>query len=422
MAESTEVVGFTATQIPNIEGRKYPPELSGQLYPDGLSIWPEDNLEKIIQENDVDECLLSYSDLSYDYVGHLASRCLAAGSQFVLMPPQPTMIKSTKPVISITAVRTGCGKSQISRYIVNVLNKKHGLKCAVIRHPMPYGDLAKQSVQRLASFQDLDAAHVTVEEREEYEQHIKVGTIVFAGVDYEAILRTAEKEADVIIWDGGNNDTSFYKPDLWICIGDPHRAGDEMKYYPGEVNFRSADIIVINKANTADPSSVAKIEATAREVNPEAKIFVTNSVIQLDDESTVRGKRVVLIEDGPTLTHGGMEYGAGKFAAEKAEVSDIVDPRPFLKGSLKETYTKYPHIGKLIPAMGYWDEQVKDLEATIEAVPADAVVIATPMDLRKVVKIDKPCAIATYEIEDRGEEPYLSQTIDQFVQKCISGR
>ena len=420
LAERTKVVGFTATQIPNIEGRNYPPELSGKLYPKGLTIWREQELEKIVKEEKVDRCLLSYSDLSYSYVGHVASRCLSAGAEFFLAPPQSTMLESSKPVIAVTAVRTGCGKSQVSRYIVNILCNKHGLKCAVVRHPMPYGDLAKQAVQRFATFEDLDAADVTVEEREEYEQHIKAKTVVFAGVDDEAILRAAEKEADVVIWDGGNNDTSFFKPDLWICVADPHRAGDELAYYPGDINFRCADVIVINKANTAKEDSIKQVLSHAKDVNPRAKVFITDSVVDVDDVSIVKGKKVVLIEDGPTLTHGGMEYGAGKFAAQKAGASEIVDPRSFLKGSLRRTYMKYPHIGKLIPAMGYWAQQVKDLEATIDAVPSDAVVIATPMDLRKIIKITKPCAIVTYEVEDHGDGPYLRGEIDNFVQKHVN--
>lgn len=414
-----QVVGFTATQIPNIDGRRYPTELAGARYPKGLPIWPEDDLDTIIKEQNVNRCLLAYSDLHSTKVLELGSRCLAAGAEFFLVPPRHTMLPSSKPVIAVCAVRTGCGKSQASRYIVQVL-KQHGLKSVVVRHPMPYGNLAEQAVQRFENYEDLEKHKVTVEEREEYEQHIKVGTIVYAGVDYEAILRQAEKEADVVIWDGGNNDTPFYKPDLWICITDPHRSGNELTYHPGDVNFRCADALVINKANTAPPGKIEAILRNAEAINPKGRVYITNSEIQVDRPDLVEGKSVLLVEDGPTLTHGEMPYGAGRFAAEKYGAAEIVDPRPYLHGSLNLVFKKYPHLGKLIPAMGYWPEQIKDLEATINAVPCDTVLIATPMDLRKVVNVEKPAAVSTYGVEDR-EHPYLSEEIEKFVKEVVKG-
>lgn len=412
-----EVVGFTATQIPHIDCRRYPPELSGPFYEKGLPIWPEDKLESVIKEQRVDRCMLAYSDLHHHKVMEIGARCLSAGAEFFLAPPRKTMLKSSKPVIAICAVRTGCGKSQTSRYAVEVL-KRGGKKGVVVRHPMPYGNLAKQAVQRFEKYEDLKKHDVTIEEREEYEQHLKRGTIVYAGVDYEAILRQAEKEADVVIWDGGNNDTPFYNPDLWITVTDPHRAGNELTYYPGDVNFRCADAIIINKANTAGPEKIESIKKNAKELNPAAHVYITNSEVELDAPDLVRNKKVLLVEDGPTLTHGEMEYGAGKFAAEKYQAQEIVDPRPYLKGSLEYTYKKYPHLGKLIPAMGYWAEQIKDLEETINSVPCDAVIIATPMDLRKIVDIKKPAAIVTYGIEDR-DAPYLYEEIEAFMKKTM---
>ena len=364
----------------------------------------------------MDRCVLAYSDLHHTKVMEIACRCLAAGAEFYLIPPQSTMVPSTKPVIAVCAVRTGCGKSQVSRYIVQVL-KKHGLKACVCRHPMPYSpSLAEEAVQRFETYEDLAKHNVTVEEREEYEQHIDADTVVFAGVDYEAILREAEKECDVVIWDGGNNDTPFFKPDLWFTIADPHRAGNEVTYYPGDVNFRCCDSIIVNKANTAPTGKIEVILRNAAAVNPKARVYVTNSEVQVDRPDLIEGKKVLLIEDGPTLTHGEMPYGAGKFAAEKYGAAELVDPRAYLHGSLQVVFRKYPHLGKLVPAMGYWPEQIKDLEATINAVPCDTVVIATPMDLRKVVKVDKPAAVVTYGIEDR-EKPYLSDEIESFIAK-----
>lgn len=414
VSNDVEVVGFTATQIPKIENRRYPVSLSGENYPDGLPMWKEEELEKVILEHRVDRCLLAYSDLRYDKVMEISSRCLASGAEFMLMPPQKTMIKSSKPLIAVCASRTGCGKSQVSRYLIDRL-QNFNQKCALIRHPMPYGDLSAQAVQRFDCMEDLDKHKVTIEEREEYEQHIARGTVVFAGVDYEEILRQAEKEADIIIFDGGNNDTPFYKPDLWICVCDPHRAGHEMSYYPGDVNFRCADVVVINKANTAPEGSIEIIKNNLRSVNPRARCYVTSSVVSVDNPDLIRGKKVVVVEDGPTLTHGGMTYGAGKVAADIYH-SDIVDPRPYLVRSLKLTVEKYSHIlSEVIPAMGYFPEQIQDLEESIDAVPCDAVIIGTPMDLRKVVHITKPSVTVKYMVADI-DPPFLEHEALKFLE------
>lgn len=412
------VVGFTATQIPKIAGRHYDVKLAGKLYPEGLDIWSETDVEKIIIEKRVDRCILSYSDLHYDKVMELAARCLSAGAAFELVPPRRSMLHSSKPVVAVCAVRTGCGKSQVSRYIIDRLGAL-GKSCVLVRHPMPYGDLVKQAVQRFENLGDLDLQEVTIEEREEYEQHINKGTVVYAGVDYERILRQAEAEADVVIWDGGNNDTPFYAPDLWVCVADPHRAGHEEQYYPGDLNFRMADVIVINKANTAPEGGVETVKNNAARLNPRARVYVVDSTLAVDNEALIRGKRVVTVDDGPTLTHGGMAYGAGKFAAEKFGATEVVDPRPYFRGSIEETYKQYPRLGKLIPAMGYWPEQVRDLEATINAVPCDSVVIATPMDLRRVVNITKPAAVVTYAVEDR-EVPFLKEEVERFARNICS--
>lgn len=406
-----EVVGFTAFQIPKIEGRTYPASLAGALYPHGLHIWPESEMEEIIKKHKVTRCILAYSDLSYDHVMDRCSRVLACGADFGIMGFNQTMLKSTKPVIAVTAVRTGCGKSQTSRYIVEVL-KKHGKKAVVVRHPMPYGDLAKQAVQRFETYADLDAHRVTIEEREEYEQHIDNGTVVFAGVDYEAILRKAEAEADVVLWDGGNNDTPFYTPDLWVCVGDPHRVGHELNFFPGNTNFRCAHVICINKANTAPPSAVDTIKKTAARLNPHATIIVTNSEVTVNDPSVIKGKRCLAIDDGPTLTHGGMKFGAGQVAAEKYGAAQLIDPRPFAKGSIRDVYAQYTHMGNLLPAMGYWDEQIKDLSDTINACDCEAVIVATPMDLSRLITIKKPFAVAKYSVCDR-EAPYLREQVEK---------
>ncbi len=359
--EEFEVLGFTATQIPGIESRGYPAELSGKLYPEGLPIFPEDDLEKVIAEKGCDIVHLAYSDLSYATVMHLGSRALAAGADFMLLGGDKTMLPSKKPVIAVCAVRTGCGKSQVSRHVASLIQAR-GLKTVAIRHPMPYGDLAKQRVQRFASNEDLVKHECTIEEREEYEAHIEKGTIVYAGVIYSEILAQAEQEADVVIWDGGNNDLPFYKPDLWIVVADPLRAGHEMSYYPGEANFRAADVIVINKINTAKEEDVESIAANAAAINPKAKVVKAISDVTTEDPSALEGKRVLVIEDGPTLTHGEMGYGAGFVAAEKFGCT-VIDPRPYTSGSIKALYTKFPHLGQIVPAMGYYPEQIKELEA-----------------------------------------------------------
>jgi len=396
-----EVVAFTATQIPNIEGRRYPPELAGKLYPDGIPILPEEELTSIIKEKKVDIVVFSYSDISHNHVMHKASEAMAAGADFWLLGPESTMLRSEKPVVAVCAVRTGCGKSQTTRKVSDVL-RKMGKKVVVIRHPMPYGDLVKQKVQRFATFDDLDKYECTIEEREEYEPHLRRGNIVYAGVDYGAILREAEKEADVILWDGGNNDFPFYKPDLQITVVDPHRPGHELLYHPGETNLRLADVIVVNKVDTAERENVEKVKDTARCINPEAVVIEANSPIFVEDPSVIKGKKVLVVEDGPTLTHGEMAYGAGWVAAKKYGASEIIDPRPYAVGSIIDTYRKYPTTGNVLPAMGYGKQQIKELEETINRAPVDVVVIATPIDLGKLININKPHVRVTYELEEIG--------------------
>lgn len=413
-----EVVGFTATQIPKIEGRVYPACLSGSLYPAGLPIWHEANLEALIKEHHVDRCILSYSDLNNQTVMNIANRVMSAGADFGLLGPEHTWLKSTKPVIAVVAVRTGCGKSQTSRYVAQLL-RDAGLKPVAIRHPMPYGDLAAQAVQRFGSYEDLERHKVTVEEREEYEMHIAKGTPVFAGVDYEAILREAEKEADVIIWDGGNNDFPFYKPDMWITIADPFRPGHEETYYPGSVNFRRADVIVINKVNSAPAAQIDTVLANARRLNPTAKIIMGISEVTADDPAKITGKAVLCIDDGPTLTHGEMPFGAGKIACEKYKAGKIVDPRPYAKGSLNEILQKWRHLewagsGLTLPAMGYYDEQLRDLKESIEATPCDAVLVATPIDLNRLLKLNKPVVQIAYELVD-GEGLKLREPVNAWI-------
>lgn len=411
-----EVVAFTATQIPDIEGRIYPPELAGPLYPNGIPIWSEDDLEKIIKEHDIDIAVFAYSDVSHEHVMHLASRAHAAGADFWLLGPKSTMLKSSKPVIAVTAVRTGSGKSQTSRKVAKIL-KDLGYKVAVIRHPMPYGDLRKQIVQRFATYEDLDKYECTIEEREEYEPHIDYGHVVYAGVDYEKILREAEKEADIILWDGGNNDFPFYEPDLWIVVADPHRPGHELKYHPGETNFRSADVIIINKVETAYPENVQKVRENIEKVNPNAIVIEAASPIFVDKPELIKGKRVLVVEDGPTLTHGGMKYGAGYVAAKKFGAKEIIDPRPYAVGSIVETYKKYPHLDVILPAMGYGKKQIKELEETINRADADVVVIGTPIDLRRILNINKPAVRVRYELEEIGQ-PKLYDILKDFVEKC----
>ncbi|MBO8174480.1 MAG: GTPase [Thermococcus sp.] len=411
-----EVVAFTATQIPDIEGRIYPPELAGPLYPNGIPIWSEDDLEKIIKEHNIDIAVFAYSDVSHEHVMHLASRVHAAGADFWLLGPKSTMLKSSKPVIAVTAVRTGSGKSQTSRKVAKIL-KDLGYKVAVIRHPMPYGDLRKQVVQRFATYEDLDKYECTIEEREEYEPHIDYGHVVYAGVDYEKILKEAEKEADIILWDGGNNDFPFYEPDLWIVVADPHRPGHELKYHPGETNFRAADVIIINKIETAYPENVQKVRENIEKVNPNAIVIEAASPIFVDKPELIKGKRVLVVEDGPTLTHGGMKYGAGYVAAKKFGAKEIIDPRPYAVGSIVETYKKYPHLDVILPAMGYSPKQIKELEETINRADADVVVIGTPIDLRRILNINKPAVRVRYELEEIGQ-PKLYDILKDFVEKC----
>ena len=396
-----QVVAFTATQIPNIDGRKYPAELAGKLYPEGIRIFPENQTADLIRKLKVDEVIFSYSDVPYDYVMSRSAWVNAAGADFKFMGPTRTMIKSTKPVVSICAVRTGCGKSQTTRFVSRMLQNA-GKKVAAIRHPMPYGNLAEQKVQRFAALEDLDKHRCTIEEREEYEPHIVSGTVIYAGVDYEAILREAEKEADVILWDGGNNDLPFYVPDIHIVVTDPHRTGDELYYYPGEANLRMADVVVINKIDTADAEDILELRQNIRSVNTTAMIVEAASPIFVDEYEQIMGKRVLVVEDGPTLTHGEMKYGAGVVAAEKFGAAELIDPRPFTVGTITETFEKYPEIGTLLPAMGYGDKQVKDLEKTINNSDADLVLIGTPIDLRKIININKPALRVYYELEEIG--------------------
>ncbi|MDR2697741.1 MAG: cyclic 2,3-diphosphoglycerate synthase [Holophagales bacterium] len=393
------VVAFTATQIPDIAGRKYPVELAGKLYPNGIPIYEELEAADIIKRENINECVFSYSDVTYDYVMRLASVCMAAGADFKLMGCDSTMIKSTKPVIAITAVRTGSGKSQTTRYISRIL-KEMGKKVVAIRHPMPYGDLAAQACQRFETYADLDLHKCTIEEREEYEPHIDNGFIIYSGVDYEQILRQAEKEADVILWDGGNNDLPFYKCDMHIVIADPHRPGHEMSYYPSETNFRLADLIIINKCDSAKEENIKSIEENAAKYNPKAAVIRANSPVTIEKPEMVKGKKVLIIEDGPTLTHGSMSYGAGVVAARNGGVGEIVDPTPYAVASIAATYKKYPNASGILPAMGYGDKQIKDLEATINATPCDVVLSATPIDITRVLKVNKPMVRASYELAE----------------------
>ena len=413
---NVEVVAFTATQIPNIDGRKYPAELAGAAYPAGIPIFPESELNRLIKDLKVDLVVFAYSDVAHEFVMHRASQVLAAGPSFSLLGPNETQVKSTKPVVSICAVRTGSGKSQTTRKVAEDL-RQLGYKVAAIRHPMPYGDLVKQKVQRYAEMSDLDKYECTIEEREEYEPHIMSGTVIYAGVDYEAILREAEKEADIILWDGGNNDLPFYKSDLQIVVADPHRAGHELAYHPGEANLRAADVIVINKIETADSKSINKVRESIRNVNPTAIVIDGASPIFVDDPAAIRGKSVLVVEDGPTLTHGEMAYGAGVVAAQKFGARELVDPRPYAVGTIKATYAKYPTTGTVLPAMGYGDEQTRELEQTINATPCDMVIIATPIDLRRIVKIDKPSQRVSYELQEIGQPTLLEVLKAKFGQK-----
>ncbi len=400
--KDVEVVAFTATQIPDIEGRKYPAELAGELYPDGIPIYPEEDLEKLIKEERIEEVVFSYSDVSNQYVMEKSAVVNAAGAHFTLVGAEPTMIKSSKPVISICAVRTGCGKSQTARKVAKIL-RDAGKKVVAIRHPMPYGDLVKQKVQRFAELEDLKKHKCTIEEIEEYEPHIVQGGVVYAGVDYEAILREAEKEADIILWDGGNNDLPFYKPDLHIVVTDPHRAGHELSYYPGRANLLMADVIIINKLDTADLGDIEAVRRDIERLNPAAAVIDAASPLFVEDGSKITGKRVLCVEDGPTLTHGGMKYGAAVMAARKYQAAEIIDPRPFVTGLIERTFKRYPGIGSLLPAMGYGEKQIADLEKTISKVDCDLVVIGTPINLGRIINIPQESVRVTYELEEIGK-------------------
>ena len=397
-----QVVAFTATQIPDIDGRTYPAELAGKLYPAGIPIHAEEELVDLIKKHQVEQVVFAYSDVPHTYVMHKASIVNAAGADFRLMGARLTQLKSTKPVVSVCAVRTGSGKSQTTRRVSLIL-RKMGYRVAAIRHPMPYGDLVRQKVQRFADYSDLDKHECTIEEREEYEPHLDNGVIVYAGVDYEAILRQAEQEVDIVLWDGGNNDFSFYVPDLQIVVADPHRPGHEISYHPGETTARSADVFVINKVDTANPEAVIQVRQNLNAINPGAQIIEAASPLFVDNPDAMRGKRVLVIEDGPTLTHGEMAYGAGYVAARRFGAAEIVDPRPFAVGSIRTTYEKYPRTGAILPAMGYGEAQMRDLEATIRNADVDMVVIGTPIDLTRVIKIDKPSQRVRYELQEIGQ-------------------
>ena len=415
---TVRVVAFTAQQIPHIDDRRYPPELAGPGYPDGIPILPEDELEAIIAREGVTRCVMAYSDVSHEYVMHMASRVNAAGPDFEIGGAARTMLPSTKPVVAVCASRTGVGKSQTSRAVANTL-RAAGLSVSVVRHPMPYGDLLKQRVQRFAGEDDLVFHEATIEEREEYEPHIANGSPVFAGVDYEAILRAAEAEADVVLWDGGNNDTSFFKADVYITLVDPHRPGHELLYYPGETNLRLADVVVVNKVQTAPPEGVAQVLANVAKVNPGAMVIQAASPLTVDDPSVLQGKRVLVVEDGPTLTHGGMKYGAGTLGARDAGAAEIVDPRPFLVGELADTFRKYPDLGPLLPAMGYGDQQVKDLEATLRNASeggVEAVAVGTPIDLGRLVEIPVPSTRVRYELQVLGS-PGLADALAPILKR-----
>ena len=407
-----EVVGFTATQIPNITGRRYPAQLAGPRYPDGIPIHEEDQVEELIGRLSVDLVVFAYSDVSHEHVMHKGSQVIAAGADFVLMGFNETSLKSCRPVVSVCAVRTGAGKSQTTRRVCRKLLDR-GHRVVAVRHPMPYGDLAKQAVQRFAAFEDLDRYECTIEEREEYEPHLKNGTVVYAGVDYGAILKEAEREADVIVWDGGNNDLPFYKPDVEIVVLDPHRPGHELQYHPGEANFRRASCIVINKIDTADKKGIEEVKANIARYNPNALVIEAASPVTVEDPAAIRGKRVLVVEDGPTLTHGGMAYGAGVIAAQRFGAASLVDPRPYAVGSIAATFRKYPGIGTLLPAVGYGEKQMNELKQTIEKVDCDLVLIATPIDLRRTIHFERPALRVTYELQEIGK-PDLDDALDRL--------
>jgi predicted GTPase len=411
-----EVVAFTATQIPDIEGRTYPAELAGELYPKGIPIYAEADLNRLIKDLKVDQVIFAYSDVPHEYVMHKASQVLAAGADFRLMGANETQIQSTKPVVSVCAVRTGSGKSQTTRRVSKIL-RDLGYKVAAIRHPMPYGDLVKQAVQRFADYSDLDKQECTIEEREEYEPHLDNSVIVYAGVDYEKILRQAEQEVDIVLWDGGNNDFPFYKSDFQIVVADPHRPGHETSYHPGETNSRMADVFVINKVDTADPDKVIQVRENLHKLNPKAQIIEAASPLFVDNPEAIRGKRVLVIEDGPTLTHGEMAYGAGYVAARRFGAAEIVNPRPFAVKSIAATYAKYPKTGPILPAMGYGEAQTRDLEETIRRADVDMVIIGTPIDLNRVIKIDKPNQRVRYELQEIGQPTLEDLLKEKFGKK-----
>jgi len=416
--ESYDVVAFTAAQIPDIEGRRYPPELAGKLYPEGIPIYAEEDLPRLIEDLNVDDCAFSYSDVSYQHVMSVSAIVQAAGASFVLLGPKDTMLRSSKPVIAVGAVRTGCGKSQTARRIIEILQAR-GIKVVAIRHPMPYGDLVAQKVQRYAELSDLEKHLCTIEEMEEYEPHIVHGNVVYAGVDYEAILREAENDpdgCDVILWDGGNNDLPFYVPDLQVTVVDPHRPGHELRYYPGEVTLRIADVVIINKMDSADAAGIETVRKNIAAVNPKAIVIDAASTLDIDDPSVVKGKMVLAVEDGPTLTHGGMKIGAAVVAARKFGAAGFVDPRPYTVGRLSETFETYPEIGIVLPAMGYGEQQLRDLEATINNTECDVVVIGTPVDLSRFIKIDRPSTRVYYNLQEIGR-PNLTEVLEDFIEK-----
>jgi len=417
-----EIVGFTATQIPDIEGRRYPPLLAGNMYKEGIPIYPESELTHLIKDLNVDVVVFAYSDVPHNHVMHLASTVLSTGADFMLLGPKSTMIESQKPLVAVCAVRTGCGKSQTSRRVADIL-KKHNKKVCIIRHPMPYGDLEKQVVQRFASYDDLDREKCTIEEREEYEPIIDRGMVVYAGIDYGEILRKAEEEADVILWDGGNNDFPFYKPDVLIVVVDPLRVGHELLYHPGETNLRMADVLVVNKMDSAKNEDVKKLEQNIKNANPDATVIFAKSSISVSNPDIIKDKKVLVIEDGPTVTHGGMAYGAGFVAAKRFRAKEIIDPRPYAVGSIRDTYKKYTTTGSVLPAMGYSEQQIKELKETISKTPCDSVVVASPIDITKIIKIQKPYARVRYELEEIGkpdiEDVLLKTVLDEmFNVKC----
>ncbi len=407
-----EVVGFTATQIPNIDDRRYPPELAGEGYPEGIAIHPESELENLIRDLAVDLAVFSYSDVTHEHVMHLAARAVAAGAAYSL-PGAETMLTSSKPVIAVTATRTGAGKSPTSRKIHHLLTEA-GKRVVAVRHPMPYGDLVKQRVQRFATFDDLTAADVTIEEREEYERYVTSGNVIYAGVDYGAILEAAEAEAELILWDGGNNDLPFYRPDIHICVADAHRAGHGLSYWPGEANLRRADVVLINKIGTATPDQLEAVEAAVAETNPDAQVIRAAGPISVDDEDLVAGKRVLVLDDGPTITHGGMPYGAGLIAAENLGATEIIDPRPYAVGTIQDVYQAYPHIGAVLPAMGYGEEQQQELRETIARAAPDTVVVGTPIDLAELLKLEIPHTRVHYAVEEQGS-PTLAEVLARFL-------